>query len=52
MDEKGRDLKRTDYNEDGSIQGILEFTYNDDGTVIHKYKTAEYTQITNGTHTN
>lgn len=47
MDEKGRDLKRTDYNEDGSIQGILEFTYNDDGTVIHKYKTAEYTQITN-----
>ena len=47
MDEAGRDLKRTDYKADGSIQGTLEFTYNDDGTVIHTYKTAEYTQITN-----
>lgn len=47
MDETGRDLKRTDYNADGSVQATLEFTYNDDGTAMHTYKTAEYTQITN-----
>ena len=46
-DENGLDLKRTDYNADGSVQSILEYTYNNDGTVVYTYKTADYTQITN-----
>ena len=49
IDVNGRDLKRTDYNADGSLQGILEFTYNDNGTVIQTSKNAAgtVTQITN-----
>ena len=47
-DENGHDLKRTNYNANGSIKDTLEFTYNEDGTVMHTLKNANgiTTQIT------
>lgn len=40
IDENGKELRQLHYSADGTLQNILEYTYNEDGTVTHTSKNA------------